>query len=225
MRFQQGRRALAALGLAFAFFLSSAVFIPLDGGTLAKAAPLAQPFTKNVCAAHAAKQKYHCVQLTITPIAPSQTTLTAPSQTTPSPQNTVYGNCPNATLFTSAYNSNDAKFAGTYVNNCGPTLTNGNLHLHVDISCSGFSSGGDDASENIPSPWNYNTGGTWSYTVEGRCVECVEGVPEPVGYPPFTLIGSIDIQGRAGTTTYWNDPSATGSISMTNSSAYPLPCP
>lgn len=191
--------------------------------TSAKAAstpPSIQPLSKKTaCTSHAAHERYNCVEVTVMQVTGKQFQATGVA-----PLNIVYGNCPKATLFTSAFNTNDAKFAGTYVNNCGPTLTNGMLHLHVDMNCSGFSGGGDDVSANLPSPWYYNTGNVYSYAFEGRCVECVDGDPIPVGFPPFTLTGTVDIQGRAGTTTYWNDPSATSAITMNNSPAYSLPC-
>jgi hypothetical protein len=222
MRLQHSSRVLASLSVGLALLIASAAFLGLQP-LPAQAAPLVQsaPIKKILtCTPHAARQKFHCAGVVI------QQAGTFSAQNPASPQATyIYGNIPTATLFTSAYNTNQAKFAGTYSNNSGGPLTNGNFQLHVGITCQGVTPGGDDASANIPSPWNYNTGGTYSYTVTGYCVDCVEGVPEPVGYPPFTLSGSVDVQGRADTYIFVNKGAAFSSIDMPNSSSYPYPCP
>ena len=185
----------------------------------AKAAPITQTLlNKYTCTPHAARQKYSCAEVTIKQV-------TIQREQGIQPWNTVYGNCPSAPIFSSAFDSNDAKFAGTVTNTCAPTLTNGLLEFHVTNSCNAsIGSGSDDASANIPSPWYHGVGYVYSFSVEGRCVVCLNGVPSI--FPPFELTGTTMVQGRAGTTTYVNDnPAGTTSIIMANSPNYPLPCP
>lgn len=138
------------------------------------------------------------------------------------PYCTYYSNCPTGKVYASAYDSNNAKFAGPVWNNCGFDLTNGEISITVNIACPGTTpgSGGDTL---YVGNWANGQSYLYSFSFIGYCEVCQNHVA--TAFPSFTLFADLAVSGRYSGNTYLNDPSDGTNIGMSNSPAYRFPCP